>query len=275
MTQIQVLGLIGRQGAGKDYFTSHLRQMPKTKVHVVRMAESIKAVSEAIFKEYSQGYHDYAHFEKYQKENVFLLNYEQFRLTCLQEFSKLLNIFYEHNTNDQSKVLSSYDLTQTMLSLASERVIKLNNESYVALSPRLFQQWLGTDIFRNLVHNDFWTIIAKAKLDNLIEQCKNADDGKIHWIVCPDVRFKNEADIFERLAYIHRHQKDDLSTVDFNQLHASEMLCERTRESLLPILKELDYTKIEGHLDKTLAVYSDFVKSEYLDRELMIVLNKG
>lgn len=130
----------------------------------------------------------------------------------------------------------------------------------VVLSPRHFQQIFGTNLFRQHVDFDFWCVIADAEMKHL-----QAD-----MIICPDVRFVNEAKLFDELIYVDRALKDDLSKADISKVHASEYLCETVRNQLLDILQ---LNRKIGHSD--LYAVKAVEQSETVDLTIKIHFNKG
>lgn len=54
-------------------------------------------------------------------------------------------------------------------------------------NPRLALQWIGTDLFRNCVNQNFWLMLFEAQID-----------PKVNY-VCDDCRFPNESDMINKL----------------------------------------------------------------------------
>lgn len=228
------VGLIGRQGAGKDYFTSQLQDLLKEHFNVIliRMADPIKQASAAIFgsRVAELAYPDYASFERVAKESLVDIPSEHFFLTLEEEIAKLMAIGKQggitHITTDEV-YLKATQIFGTLALWNDE-----TDSEFVQISPRLFQQILGTEVFRQCVDFDFWCIIAKELMKVQIE------NGNLTVYICPDIRFENEAALFDNLIYIDRTDKDDLSPVDMETLHASEQLCEKVRNHFLAAIEK-------------------------------------
>lgn len=229
------VGLIGRQGAGKDYFTSQLQDLLKEHFNVIliRMADPIKQASAAIFdsRVAELGYPDYATFERAAKESLVDIPSEHFFLTLEEEIAKLMAIGKQGGIHH----IYADDVYLHAKSIFKAFLLPKDDESepdVIQISPRLFQQILGTEVFRQFVRFDFWCIIAKELMKVQVE------NGNLTVYICPDIRFENEAALFDNLIYIDRTDKDDLSPVDMETLHASEKLCETVRSHFLATIEK-------------------------------------
>lgn len=68
----------------------------------------------------------------------------------------------------------------------NQREIKEMENPFWRKSPRWMAQFVGTEMFRNLIGEDFW--IRRAEMEYV-----NADADGIGTLIVPDVRFDNEA----------------------------------------------------------------------------------
>lgn len=226
----RTIGLIGRQGAGKDFLTTQICEALKgiRNVAVIRMADSMKSMSCDLFKSHiaTLGFDNNAEFEKHHKEDFFLVDRAHFEQVLKNHIDKLIALYHKSSAalNTGEKPNPTELLAATKQAFQGEL---LADTEQFNISPRLFQQRIGTDIFRCLVDKDFWCIIAQELLKEKLESDPNV------LCICPDVRFSNEAKMFEKLIYIDRVERDDLKTINFLDIHASEWFCEKLREDLL------------------------------------------
>jgi dephospho-CoA kinase len=81
----------------------------------------------------------------------------------------------------------------------------------INITPRLMMQTLGTEWARELIHPDFWLIIAKKRIENAKQN-----------IVISDVRFENEAEFIRNYGGVVVHiQRPSMVSNEFSN-HASE-----------------------------------------------------
>lgn len=57
---------------------------------------------------------------------------------------------------------------------------------------RLILQGWGTDFRRELCNKDYW-------IEKWLQRCIKQDDTQVAFVVCPDVRFKNEAETIRKV----------------------------------------------------------------------------
>jgi hypothetical protein len=89
-----------------------------------------------------------------------------------------------------------------------------------AVTPRLVLQRVGTELFRNQMHEDIWTLAVEQRLNNAIDRIiagePGDDDGGILRVVITDVRFPNELEMIRRmggmLVYIRRNRPGKMAT---------------------------------------------------------------
>lgn len=104
-----------------------------------------------------------------------------------------------------------------------------------------------------------------------MRDCRRTDENlQADIVICPDVRFVNEAKLFDELIYVDRASKDDLSKADISKVHASEYLCETVRNQLLDVLQ---LNRKVGHSD--LYAVKAVEQSETVDFNIKIHFNKG
>jgi hypothetical protein len=109
-------------------------------------------------------------------------------------------------------------------------------------SYRSILQWMGTDIFREHVHMDFWLfVLEKYLMDEL-------DAGRIvaprDIIVCSDVRYDNEAHFIKRLGGLVAHIK----RADGKVAETTGIAGHRSEAGLSPSSVDLEYTcTLEEH----------------------------
>ena len=81
---------------------------------------------------------------------------------------------------------------------------ELKNEiiPYWNMSPRMIAQFVGTEMFREKLGQDFWVRRMEYEIQELVDWQKTL-------IVIPDVRFQNEADwVFSKNGHIIHIQRD-------------------------------------------------------------------
>lgn len=122
----------------------------------------------------------------------------------------------------------------------------------VNTSPRIFQQVMGTDIFRQLINPNFWSFIGYKRAEQRAFDLNIQNDSlnKI-FIVSPDVRFPNELPpTYPKnnklhgqtvLNYIFRLSRDNMLPMaeeDIKKLHPSEVFQEVLRNHILKLIQE-------------------------------------
>lgn len=82
-----------------------------------------------------------------------------------------------------------------VVGMDTSEAAKMRVDPVLGVTPRYALQTLGTDWGRNLVHQDIWRRVFEQRY------LKSPN------VVCPDVRFDNEADLIRRLGgvVIHMH----------------------------------------------------------------------
>lgn len=99
------------------------------------------------------------------------------------------------------------------------------------ISPRIFQQQIGTNLFRHYL-GDFWVQTANIFAEKHLDQD----------IISPDTRFPNELSMVRfpehqhKLFYVFRPSRDNmehLSKEEFKALHPSEVLQEVIRDAII------------------------------------------
>lgn len=96
-------------------------------------------------------------------------------------------------------------------------------------SMRKYLQTIGSDIMRNMIHKDIWTLSAHEKIKQI---CDEYDKNDHPVIIIDDIRYQNELDYFKRhFCYtisILLHKSDNSEydqndcVVDRNDMHESE-----------------------------------------------------
>lgn len=172
------IGLVGLAGSGKDtvalMLMEKLRDEQNTQFRIERFASPLKQVARLIFgKDFD---------ERDVKEVVVPIDPD----TVLDHTFYLLMEVLKFDDAQMDKAGELYADT-----------IGQYNE----LSPRLYQQLLGTEIVRTIDPEAWVKRLARHKYD----------------LLCPDVRFANEASIMDKLILIQRHP------VPKGELHPSEV----------------------------------------------------
>lgn len=84
------------------------------------------------------------------------------------------------------------------------------------MTPRKMLQLIGSDALRGVVHNDFWVIPMKKKLN---EHIRNG-----HNVVVSDLRFKNETALIKNLnGWLINIERDNLDKINGIEKHISEV----------------------------------------------------
>ena len=126
------------------------------------------------------------------------------------------------------------------------------------ISPRIFQQQIGTNLFRHYL-GDFWVQTANIFAEKHLDQN----------IISPDTRFPNELSMVRfpehqhKLFYVFRPSRDDMSRLseeEFKALHPSEVLQEVIRDAIIVNYEQDVKLKKSFHFNLSygiLNVYSD------------------
>lgn len=290
---MEFLGYIGRPRAGKDYTA----EQHTKNGYIVRYADPIKKMSAVIFDRFGND-HDIKEQVFFIERSDFLAKnhligqgivgelLKEFYTAQLSEIN--INSFIQKKANPQftfnvafwehaecgitidllkGEVDFSANKLGAVFSSALEQAFAkhLTEENGIKgykISPRLYQQYIGTNVFREYVHYDFW---VKIGLSRALKQDQGVD------IVSPDIRFPNELTGFINTAkrnnldntiyYVLRPSKDNLELLskdDFMKLHGSEVFQEMVREQLIRSVQEMmDKTIQAGGLSshQTLAQY--------------------
>lgn len=172
------VGLVGLAGAGKDtvalMLMEKLRNGHNAQFSIERFASPLKQVSNLIFGD------DFD--ERDVKEVVVPVDPDT---VLYHTFHLLIEVLqFDDVQMDRASELYTATIGQ-----------------YDELSPRLYQQLLGTEIVR-AIDPEAWVKRLARRKSNLL---------------CPDVRFANEASIMDKLILIQRHP------VPKGELHPSEV----------------------------------------------------
>lgn len=220
----KTIGLIGRQGAGKDYSLAQLiaKLQGIKSVGIVRMAEPLKLLSAGVFEPFFDdlGLTDNLAFEKRYKEKLFHISKLHFEQVLAEHISSLL-VKFESVTGYNPFKFNEHQLVALALDTFKSN---LDTEGNYVVSPRLLQQMIGTNVFRKFVAEDFWSKIAQANIALMPNDL----------VVCPDVRFFDESQVFDHLIYIYRPQHEQLS----NASHESEKLCETVHSTVIKAIEQ-------------------------------------
>lgn len=132
------IGLIGRQGSGKDYFAEQfMKENPN--VALVRMADPIKVVSANLFLPICEqmNLQDNATFEAMHKENAFPIPLTYFEAILKIHIDYLIDLYFANKGCNEGQKLETIkqDLQNKALELFQDKM----NEIFVVLSPRHFQ----------------------------------------------------------------------------------------------------------------------------------------
>lgn len=159
------IGIIGCAGAGKDTVANIVCKL-NPKFAVARFAEPLKCAAHRAFG------------DRFDDRDV-----KEVRIPVTEELAAGL-------------LLEAYDMCERMLQFSDEELDKAG-ELYAEvecfyvgseISPREYQQILGTEVVRKVRDTAFVDAVA----------CREGD------IVVPDVRFANEANGFDLLLYVYR-----------------------------------------------------------------------
>lgn len=91
------------------------------------------------------------------------------------------------------------------------------NDTYI--TPRIAMQRIGTDLFRDMVNTNFWSIIMKKRINDIYNDPKY---NNIKGVIIPDIRFENELDLCDINIRIIRNQTDP-KDYEYINLHKSEI----------------------------------------------------
>lgn len=185
-----IIGIAGTKSSGKDTAASMINYIINTGVtqadyytwkekynnihkflRIIHFADNLKDMCSKLFN-ISRNFFDN---EKYKNDYVWSITHQKF--FTREEASKL-----------GMKEILINDLQENGLPISRR---KLNVQGYVScISIRTILQYIGTDIFRNLINPNIW-------VDLTIDEAKNLALSS-HCII-PDVRFKNECEAIKEI----------------------------------------------------------------------------
>lgn len=160
-----------------------------------------------------------------------------------QTDSKVLRLYFSKVLKDACKVL--FNLTDEHLHTDKKEEIldnwKLNGEE---VSTRKLLQWLGTDILRNNIDQDFFK-------KHMFEKIQKGIQENYDFILITDVRFDNEAELITSLGgKIYHIERPNQTKIEHSD-HASEK----------GIKDELIHEKIIN--DSSLEDFKEKVKTQF------------
>jgi hypothetical protein len=181
------IGIIGCAGAGKDTVANIICKL-HPKFSVARFAEPLKYAARRAFG------------DRFDDRDV-----KEVRIPVTEDLADAL-------------LLAAYDMCNRKLQFSDEELDKAGElyaeieRFYVGseISPREYQQILGTEVVRKVRDTAFVDAVA----------CCAGD------IVVPDVRFSNEANVFDLLLYVYRPDSPRVAN------HASEQLARNIAEEI-------------------------------------------
>lgn len=149
------------------------------------------------------------------------------------------------------------------------------------ISPRIFQQQIGTNLFRHYL-GDFWVQTANIFAEKHLDQD----------IISPDTRFPNELSMVRfpehqhKLFYVFRPSRDNmehLSEEEFKALHPSEVLQEVIRDAIITQYEQDVKAQKSFHFNLSygmLNVYSDIFThhgielTRFKQADMQVLFNK-
>ena len=181
------IGIIGCAGAGKDTVANIICKL-NPKFSVARFAEPLKYAARRAFG------------ERFDDRDV-----KEVRIPVTEELADTL-------------LLAAYDMCNRKLQFSDEELDKAGElyaeieRFYVGseISPREYQQILGTEVVRKVRDTAFVDAVAFRGGDTVV----------------PDVRFSNEANVFDLLLYVYRPDSPRVAN------HASEQLARNIAEEI-------------------------------------------
>lgn len=181
------IGIIGCAGAGKDTVADIICKL-NPKFSVARFAEPLKYAARRAFG------------DRYDDRDV-----KEVRIPVTEDLADAL-------------LLAAYDMCNRKLQFSDEELDKAGElyaeieRFYVGseISPREYQQILGTEVVRKVRDTAFVDAVA----------CRGGDT------VVPDVRFSNEANVFDLLLYVYRPDSPRVAN------HVSEQLARNIAEEI-------------------------------------------
>lgn len=190
MVQYKSVGVLGFAGAGKDTVAEMIRDQMLDQGKIVILERFAAPLKEAALKVFGPD------FDKREVKDVQIPvdDYLRWKMVdCLQDcWLKYCQDVYW------------VDVFQT----AGYQMIKDSQQ----ISPRQFQQWMGTEVFRS-IRPDVWVRRLKfPKADQVVT----------------DVRFENEIDVVDKLIYVYNPR------VNPNLDHKSELLANEILDVLHP-----------------------------------------
>lgn len=181
------IGIIGCAGAGKDTVANIICKL-NPKFSVARFAEPLKFAT------------GWAFGPRFDDRDV-----KEVRIPVTEELAEGL-------------LIAAYDMCERMFPFSIEELDKAG-ELYAEIerfyegseiSPREYQQILGTEVVRKVRDTAFVDAVAHREGD----------------LVVPDVRFSNEANVFDLLLYVYRPDSPRVAN------HASEQLARNIAEEI-------------------------------------------
>lgn len=86
------------------------------------------------------------------------------------------------------------------------------------ITPRLVLQRIGTDLFRNSVHSEFWILLLQRKVE-MMHSSSQREGTLFRGVILDDARFLNELSICDLTILVQRY---DVSEEELQEMHSSE-----------------------------------------------------
>lgn len=224
------IGYMGRQRSGKDYQVA--KAMAKTGGELYRMASPLKVISKSLFElKTKEDDHDIkdTKFAFTEEELLSVFPLLEKTVTSAQSVSKV-ELLLDGNEINQQKLKKAF---LEELAVFAHKPSLLGQQSRLVkiyrISPREFQQTIGTNLCRNRITQNFWILNARYHF-------KEYEKSGAEYAYCPDVRFANESLEFDKLAFVLRTDTDNLkrlTKLEVDALHESEFFVETIRDIIL------------------------------------------
>ena len=192
-----IIGIAGRKGHGKDTAANFLVDLQG--FVNIKFASGIKQIATSFF-----------HFAYYTAEQKDLSTEELFELTDGSRKEESLELLHAQGNNLFRQFMEEYNDLLEEIFVVDIRTLDV--PEFKGTTSREFQQFIGTEVGRNLVGETVWT-------DAAIREANEYEN-----VVISDVRFPNEVEVIQNEGgYVYRIERPGVTDTGFSN-HPSEAL---------------------------------------------------
>lgn len=216
-SSIKIIGISGREGAGKTTISRYMADAPEYKFiedyNALKYISSLVDIKEERLNNVICNYlgDDFIFPNKFYRIEKNINTKKYMECSFAEPLKIIASIIFQFSGYNQKELFYIF-LADSEDSRKKREIIKSIKYKIGELTGRQCLEILGTDIFRDNFGENIW-------IDTFIKNTSNK-------VIIPDVRFKNELDMIEKLngkiLLVYKNESDLIITDDDKKQHISK-----------------------------------------------------